>query len=238
MSNLILLVVCFIAGLLLRQSGKLPDNAHVTLNGFIIHVALPALTLLHIHGLHVDSTLIFVVAMAWLLFGLGVLLFWVLGRLAGLTRSTTGALMLTGGLGNTSFVGLPMIETFYGKEGMATGILIDQLGSYLVLSTVGIVVAGLYAEGRPDATTLFKKVASFPPFLALLLALALPTSTIRRGSSKPCNDLVQHLRRLRWFLWGCNSSSKRSRATSQRSVQGLDSSCCWRHSCWRCSTAA
>ena len=65
MSNLILLVVCFVAGLLLRQSGKLPDNAHVTLNGFIIHVALPALTLLHIHGRHVDSTLIFVVAMAW-----------------------------------------------------------------------------------------------------------------------------------------------------------------------------
>ena len=173
MSNLILLVVCFVAGLLLRQSGKLPENAHVTLNGFIIHIALPALTLLHIHGLHVDSTLIFVVAMAWLLFGLGVLFFWVLGRLAGLTRSTTGALMLTGGLGNTSFVGLPMIETFYGKEGMATGILIDQLGSYLALSTVGIVVASLYAGGRPDATTLFKKVASFPPFLALLLALAL-----------------------------------------------------------------
>lgn len=173
MSNLILLVVCFVAGLLLRRSEKLPENAHVTLNGFIIYVALPAVILLRIHGLRVDSTLIFAVAMAWLLFGLGVLFFWVVGRVAGLTRATTGALMLTGGLGNTSFVGLPMIETFYGKEGMATGILIDQLGTYLALSTVGLVVAGLYADGRPDATTLFKKIAAFPPFLALLLALAL-----------------------------------------------------------------
>jgi malate permease and related proteins len=34
-------------------------------------------------------------------------------------------------------------------------------------------VAGLYSDGRPDAKTLFKKVASFPPFLALVLALAL-----------------------------------------------------------------
>ena len=48
------------------------------------------------------------------------------------------ALMLAGGLANTSFVGLPMIEAFFGAPSMATGILIDQLGTYLVLSTLGI----------------------------------------------------------------------------------------------------
>jgi hypothetical protein len=34
--------------------------------------------------------------------------------------------VLIGGLGNTSFIGLPMIEAFYGANGMPTGILIDQ----------------------------------------------------------------------------------------------------------------
>jgi hypothetical protein len=38
-----------------------------------------------------------------------------------------------------------MIETFYGSEFLGLGILIDQLGSYLVLSTVGIFVASLYS---------------------------------------------------------------------------------------------
>ena len=34
-----------------------------------------------------------------------------------------------------------MIETFYGVGDLSTGILIDQLGTYLVLSTLGITVA-------------------------------------------------------------------------------------------------
>lgn len=37
-----------------------------------------------------------------------------------------------------------MIESFYGTSGMPIGILIDQLGTDLVLSTLGIAVA------RPD----------------------------------------------------------------------------------------
>jgi predicted permease len=34
--------------------------------------------------------------------------------------------MLTGGLANTAFIGLPMIETFYGAEYLGIGIVIDQ----------------------------------------------------------------------------------------------------------------
>ena len=40
-----------------------------------------------------------------------------------------------------------MIETFYGRKNMSTGILIDQLGTYLVLSTLGITVACIYSSG-------------------------------------------------------------------------------------------
>ncbi len=55
--------------------------------------------------------------------------------------------MLTGGLANTSFIGLPMIQTFYGEQYLGLGILIDQVGSYFVLSTLGILVASLYSGG-------------------------------------------------------------------------------------------
>ncbi|WP_342709599.1 hypothetical protein AAFG13_34815 [Bradyrhizobium sp. B124] len=40
-----------------------------------------------------------------------------------------------------------MIEAFFGAPDMATGILIDQLGTYLVLSTLGITVAAIYSAG-------------------------------------------------------------------------------------------
>ena len=81
--------------------------------------------------------------------------------------------MLVGGLANTSFVGLPMIEAFYGRGGMAAGILIDQLGSYMVLSTLGITVATLYSRRASHIGPLLYRVVRFPPILALTLALML-----------------------------------------------------------------
>lgn len=83
--------------------------------------------------------------------------------------------MLTGGLANTSIVGLPMIETWYGREHMGVGIVIDQLGSYIVLSTVGILMAGICRDSSAtlDWQAVARKVAGFAPFVALVVAFAL-----------------------------------------------------------------
>ena len=45
MTNLIMLVACLLGGMALGLSKRLPENAQVTIDGFIIHVALPALVL-------------------------------------------------------------------------------------------------------------------------------------------------------------------------------------------------
>ena len=174
MNNYILLVACFVLGMLLRKSGRLPDNAPSALNGFIVNVSLPALTLVTVHNLTLDTRLVFAALMAWIVFGVGAAFFWVLARTMQLTRATTGALMLTGGLGNTSFIGLPMIESWYGPELLGVGIVADQLGSYFVLSTLGLVVAGVYSTGvRFDPRAVARKILTFAPFVSLLLALAL-----------------------------------------------------------------
>ena len=129
MSNIILLFLCMLIGIALRHFGRVPDNAHAAINGFIINVSLPALTLLQIHDIKLQSTLAYAVAMPWLLFTFAVLFFWGLSKVLRFTPATTGGLILVAGLGNTSFVGLPMIETFYGAHGLPVGILIDQLGT-------------------------------------------------------------------------------------------------------------
>jgi malate permease and related proteins len=174
MDNFILLLACFVIGMLLRRSGRLPDNAHAALNGFVIHVSLPALTLLYVHDLRIDASLLFPVAMAWVMFGVGFVVFRFLGRLSGWTAGTVGALTLTGSLANTSFIGLPMIETFYGPQALGLGILIDQAGTYLVLSTLGIVVAALYGQGGGvSMRSVARKVLTFAPFIAFVAALLL-----------------------------------------------------------------
>ncbi len=149
----------------------MPVNTPAVLNTFIIHVSLPALTLLYVHDLNLSGQIGLMAGMAWILFALSAGFFWAIGKWLNLPRSTVGALVLTGGLGNTSYLGLPMIEAYYGSEGLTTGLIVDQLGSFLVLSIMGITVAGLYSTGRPSIGAMFKRITQFPPFIALVIAL-------------------------------------------------------------------
>jgi malate permease and related proteins len=175
MGNFLLLGACFVLGMVLRQSGRLPDNAPAALNGFVLNVSLPALTLVYVHELSLSGLLIYPILMPWIMFGIGCAFFYGIGRWLNLPPATTGALMLTGSLGNTSFLGLPMIETFFGPQGLAIGILIDQAGTYLVLSTFGITIAAMYAARGTgfSAKSVLRKIAGFMPFISLIVALAL-----------------------------------------------------------------
>ena len=173
-SNLLLLVACLAIGMLLRRSARTPANAHQALNAVILQVSLPAVTLRALHGFAFDPNQLWPVLMPWALFAVGAAAFWSIGRWLRLPRASVGALTLVGGLGNTSFVGLPMIESLHGPDGLGLGLLIDQLGSYLALGTLGVFVAAVYAGDAPASRlAMARKIVTFPPLIALVLAVAL-----------------------------------------------------------------
>jgi predicted permease len=173
MQNLALLVLCFTLGVALRRTGRLPEGAPAALNAVIINVALPALALAYIPDIPITPALGQAVMVAWLMFGFAAAFFYVAARVWRLSRETTGALILTAGLANTSFVGLPMIEAFFGPHGMGLGLVIDQLGSYLILATFGILVASVFSGTAFDPQRVVRKVLGFPPLWAIVIALAL-----------------------------------------------------------------
>jgi predicted permease len=173
MENLLLLVICMVGGVALRASRRLPPDAHLAFNGFLIHVSLPALALATVPKLQFDAAMASAVALSWCLFGLGAGFFWAIGRMFSLPRSTVGGLILTGGLGSTSFVGIPMIEALHGPEFVAVGVMVDQLGTCLTLSTLGVAAAALAARKACSLAGIAKRVLTFPPFLAVLAALVL-----------------------------------------------------------------
>jgi predicted permease len=56
---------------------------------------------------------------------------------------------------------------------LKTAILVDQPGTFVVVSTLGIFVAAFYSKGNPNAFEIIKKVFLFPPFIAFLVACLL-----------------------------------------------------------------
>src|ERR1035437_6340360 len=99
MANIILLAVCLLAGIGLRETGRFPAATPAALNGFIIHISLPALAILHIHNIKLDTSLALTASMAWLLFGCAWAIFSCAGKVFKLDRETVGALILVAGLG-------------------------------------------------------------------------------------------------------------------------------------------
>jgi predicted permease len=178
MANFILIFVCMILGVLLKRTGKLPDRAHQALNTVVIYVSLPAMVLVQIPALlrttQITSEMLIPISMAWILFLASFLIFIYFGRKLGFKRPEIGALVLTAGLGNTSFVGFPLLEALIGPSAIPIGVLVDQLGSFLVLSTVGLIFASAYSpnvSAKVTAGKVAKGVFLFPPFVALVVSI-------------------------------------------------------------------
>jgi predicted permease len=166
-SQFILLWICLVAGVVLRATRRLHKETPSVLNGFIFYISLPALIILQFHDVQFNWQAIFPVLMAWILFVMSWGFFLFVRPVMRMDRKTLGSLILCGGLANTSFVGFPMIEAFYGKEGLKTAVLTDQLGSFLVVSTLGILVASFYSSGNVSVRNVFVRIFKFPPIYAL-----------------------------------------------------------------------
>ncbi|MEX0639262.1 MAG: AEC family transporter, partial [Balneolaceae bacterium] len=173
MDNLLLVFTSLLIGILLRRSPKSPRDTHEVLNRFVIYVSLPALVLVYIPAIEIDRTLLYPVLSAWLVLLIAIIIIPLLGKLAGWDRNTIGCLLLTAGFGNTAFVGFPVIEALYGSEGLRIALLVDQPGTFMALSTAGIVIASIYSSGRTRKRVILRKVFLFPPFIMFLLAICM-----------------------------------------------------------------
>ncbi len=189
MSNIVLVILSFLLGFFFRKFSEFyvsrnsdvmifPLETPKVLNAFIIYVSLPSLIVLHIHNLELKKEMFALMAMPWILFLLSFLLINFLGKIFSWDNSLKGSLILTSGLGNTSFVGIPMIKAYYGEEYVSLGLVSDQAGTFLVLSTLGIIVANQYSvessnQKQISFFRLLKQVLYFPPFLFFSLTLLL-----------------------------------------------------------------
>lgn len=167
-------LILLAAGQIMRRLPGFPADIDRGLNLYVIYVALPALILVQVPRLILTRDLLVPVLMPWAVVLFAGLLVWGVCSLARWPREITGALLLLVPLGNTSFLGIPMVEQFFGAGSIPYAILYDQFGSFLALSTYGTVILALYGSGaKPSAGQVLKRIIFFPPFLALAAALTL-----------------------------------------------------------------
>ena len=151
-----------------------PDRAPVTIDALVLWLALPGLILTEVPGLEMGASTAVPVAVAWGTLALLAVLVLALGRARGWSRRTLGTMLLVVPLGNTSFLGIPAVTALLGPAHVGQALLYDQLGSFLALATWGSVVAARYGAGSsPSLGGTLRRVLAFPPFVALVAAVAL-----------------------------------------------------------------
>jgi predicted permease len=171
MLQLFLILFFLVLGIVSRRWSFVPENASFYLNKFLIYVILPALALKYMPNIQLEKKLLLPVLTAWINFGISWLLFGTLGRKLHWPNSLTGCLIIVAGLANTSFVGIPMVNALYGPEAVQLAFLIDQAGSFIIVSSVAIVVANIYGKGNKRKRDITKKILGFPPFIFFCFAI-------------------------------------------------------------------
>ena len=154
----------------------LPTDAYKSINAWVLYIALPALSLRFVPEIEWSIKLLISV--------LGPIAVWVgawlfvqiYDRKKKLSVGARTALLVTCGLGNTAFIGFPMVAAYYGETEIHYAVVFDQI-TFILFATVGVITvlrASTEKGQNIGIDMVLKKVFRFPPFLACLTALILP----------------------------------------------------------------
>jgi predicted permease len=167
-----LILTMLALGMLFARLKALPANAAEALNLVVLYVCLPAAVLIYVPRLHVDASLLGVIVTPWLLAVVTVGLVTLATRTFGFRRDEHAVLLLCVALGNTSFIGYPMVRALLGEDALPYAVVYDQFGTFVLLSTFGLYVLAKYGgDAPPTGRQILSRILKFPPVWALLLGL-------------------------------------------------------------------
>jgi len=175
----------FAAGLLVNyafgMSDALKDTLTFRANQWIIYVAMTSIIFLNVPKLEIGLDALLPAAVAWGWVFLSALLVLFLSKKFQFRRDITGVMLLLVPLGNTSFLGYPMVSAFFDDTVLAYAIFYDQFGSFMALSIYGTIVLAIYSTSSDSEQyssarvfEVIKKVVTFPPLVSLVIALLVP----------------------------------------------------------------
>lgn len=167
-----LMLAMLAIGKLFARLRVLPGNATEVLNTVVLYLCLPASVLTYVPRLHLNPALLGVMLTPWLLTGVTVLAVLALRRPLRLRRDEYAVLLLCVALGNSSFIGYPMVRALLGEAALPYAVVYDQFGTFVLLSTFGLYVLARYSgDTPPSPRQTLLRMARFPPVWALVAGL-------------------------------------------------------------------
>jgi predicted permease len=168
---LALVIGAFLLGWLVKTIRPVPVVVTAWADKYVLQVALPAVIIAKISKVTFDGDVVLPIAVAWSVMLIAIAAVLIASRILKWNRSITGALLLVAVLGNTSFLGLGMVESLLGADHLASAIAYDQVGTFVGLALWGSFVASTYGAGESGWRPVLKRLSRFGPFLALLASL-------------------------------------------------------------------
>lgn len=188
---LALVLGCFAVGLIARRVAPRSMDLVPWLDHGVLSITLPALIIARLPDLALGTDLAIPVGVAWSCIALAALSVLVGARRFGWDRPTVGALLLVTALGNTTFLGLPMVESLLGKPELARALAFDQLGSFFGLAVYGSFIAARYGHGESGWRPVVHRLLRFPPFFAVLISFAVRLAPLPVGLDDALGSLGQ-----------------------------------------------
>lgn len=158
-------VLPIIGGKLLKHFGVFQEEQEKVLINYVMHFSLPILAFKAGHQIKLGLEVIKISSLAWASIVLCMSVAYFIARLYKLSNKDLRTFLLVSSFGNTAFLGYSYAFSYFGQEGLQIAIIYDNLGSFLMVSFLGVMIA----SGKPD----LKEVLLFPPFLGLVFGFVL-----------------------------------------------------------------
>lgn len=174
MENFILMGVFVGLGFLFRFIKVFPDQTAQVLNMIALYVSLPAVILLKISQLEFSADMLVPAVFPWVMLIVSAALVYFVGKHMRWSRDIMAVLLLVVPIGNTSFMGIPMVNAFYGDHGLPYVIIYDQLGTMVIFAVYGSIILAVHgSKGPVNIWKIFRKAVLFPSTLALIAGILL-----------------------------------------------------------------
>lgn len=172
MEIILIIIMMLLLGYFLKAAGVLTEADKRTLNGIVINVSMPLTIFLSMMrniragdllGYFRLTLLMILVSAVCMGVAYGI------GRVLRLERPSLFAFMLVCGIGNTAFMGFPLITGFFGTEGLIRAIFCDV--STVLSMVVASTIFGMRLTG--SRRNIFRELVKFPPLIAWMISVVL-----------------------------------------------------------------